>query len=177
MNEDLLPYKLAERAKTIGFDEITLAYYYPACSKTGYALRVELPGDKFIWDYDVIRPFRNSTIKKHSFTAPTFAEVFRWFRKERGYNSYIKEETKGTYRFYVDKFEKKNYVSGNYETYEEAEADCLDKLIKIAEDSMPKESPKEYTKEDLDTFRKFMIQEQNFSKSCLDVFIKEFKKK
>ena len=34
-----------------------------------------------------------------------------------------------------------------------------------------------YSEEDLDTFRKFMIQEQNFSKSCLDVFIKQFKKK
>jgi len=34
-----------------------------------------------------------------------------------------------------------------------------------------------YSEEDLDTFRKFMIQEQNFSKSCLDVFVRQFKKK
>jgi hypothetical protein len=34
-----------------------------------------------------------------------------------------------------------------------------------------------YSEEDLDMFRKFMIQEQNFSKSCLDVFIEQFKKK
>jgi hypothetical protein len=34
-----------------------------------------------------------------------------------------------------------------------------------------------YSEKDLDTFRKFMIQEQNFSKSCLDVFIKKFKRK
>jgi len=34
-----------------------------------------------------------------------------------------------------------------------------------------------YSEEDLDMFRKFMIQEQNFSKSCLDVFIEKFKKK
>jgi hypothetical protein len=34
-----------------------------------------------------------------------------------------------------------------------------------------------YSKEDLDVFRKFMIQEQNFSKSCLDVFVEQFKKK
>ena len=34
-----------------------------------------------------------------------------------------------------------------------------------------------YSEEDLDAFRKFMIQEQNFSKSCLDVFVKQFKKK
>jgi hypothetical protein len=34
-----------------------------------------------------------------------------------------------------------------------------------------------YSEEDLDAFRKFMIQEQNFSKSCLDVFVEQFKKK
>jgi hypothetical protein len=34
-----------------------------------------------------------------------------------------------------------------------------------------------FSEEDLDMLRKFMIQEQNFSKSCLDVFIKQFKKK
>jgi hypothetical protein len=34
-----------------------------------------------------------------------------------------------------------------------------------------------YSEQDLDMFRKFMIQEQNFSKSCLDVFIEQFKNK
>jgi hypothetical protein len=34
-----------------------------------------------------------------------------------------------------------------------------------------------YSEEDLDVFRKFMIQEQNFSKSCLDVFVEQFKNK
>ena len=34
-----------------------------------------------------------------------------------------------------------------------------------------------YSEEDLDSFRKFMIQEQNFSKSCLDVFVKQNKNK
>jgi hypothetical protein len=44
---------------------------------------------------------------------------------------------------------------------------------------IPKEEQdkKLYSEEDLDMFRKFMIQEQNFSKSCLDVFIEQFKKK
>jgi hypothetical protein len=40
-----------------------------------------------------------------------------------------------------------------------------------------KQDKKLYSEEDLDMFRKFMIQEQNFSKSCLDVFIEQFKKK
>lgn len=39
------------------------------------------------------------------------------------------------------------------------------------------QNKKLYSEEDLDAFRKFMIQEQNFSKSCLDVFVEQFKKK
>jgi hypothetical protein len=44
---------------------------------------------------------------------------------------------------------------------------------------IPKEEQdkKLYSEEDLDMLRKFMIQEQNFSKSCLDIFIEQFKKK
>jgi hypothetical protein len=44
-------------------------------------------------------------------------------------------------------------------------------------DYVAKKQERMYSEEDLDTFRKFMIQEQNYSKSCLDVFIKQFKKK
>lgn len=39
------------------------------------------------------------------------------------------------------------------------------------------QNKKLYSEEDLDAFRKFMIQEQNFSKSCLDVFVEQLKKK
>jgi hypothetical protein len=42
---------------------------------------------------------------------------------------------------------------------------------------LKEQDKKLYSEEDLDMFRKFMIQEQNFSKSCLDVFIEQFKKK
>ena len=42
---------------------------------------------------------------------------------------------------------------------------------------LKEQDKKLYSEEDLDMFRKFMIQEQNFSKSCLDVFIEKFKNK
>ena len=58
------------------------------------------------------------------------------------------------------------------------------KGIHISEETLrewaDKEEPKQersYSEEDLDAFRKFMIQEQNFSKSCLDVFVEQLKKK
>jgi len=48
--------------------------------------------------------------------------------------------------------------------------EILPKLFSVQDERM-------YSEKDLDTFRKFMIQEQNFSKSCLDVFVKQFKKR
>jgi hypothetical protein len=48
--------------------------------------------------------------------------------------------------------------------------EILPKLFSVQDERM-------YSEKDLDTFRKFMIQEQNFSKSCLDVFVRQFKKK
>jgi hypothetical protein len=50
--------------------------------------------------------------------------------------------------------------------------------IEIIEQAKEMEKEQQgYSEEDLDAFRKFMIQEQNFSKSCLDLFIKQFKNK
>jgi hypothetical protein len=49
--------------------------------------------------------------------------------------------------------------------------------FKIGIEWQQEQGKNEYSEEDLDMLRKFMIQEQNFSKSCLDVFIEQFKKK
>lgn len=66
-------------------------------------------------------------------TAPTFSQAFRFFRKKYGLNHEIHYAGKeGEYRAFVQ-----NYIYGNNGTnpsvftYEEAELECLRKLIKI----------------------------------------------
>ena len=49
------------------------------------------------------------------------------------------------------------------------------KYIVLGAKWQQQQDKKVYSEEDLDSFRKFMIQEQNFSKSCLDVFVKQLK--
>jgi hypothetical protein len=46
-------------------------------------------------------------------------------------------------------------------------------LIQFGAKWQQEQDNKMYSEEDLDMFRKFMIQEQNFSKHCLDVFIEQ----
>ena len=54
----------------------------------------------------------------------------------------------------------------------------IDRMLFINGAKWQQEQDKKlYSEEDLDMLRKFMIQEQNFSKSCLDVFIEQFKNK
>jgi hypothetical protein len=63
--------------------------------------------------------------------APTWQSAFRWVRTNYGYWSYIKEATKGTCRFYIEKFDEKFFNSDIIDSYEEAELECLKKLIEI----------------------------------------------
>ncbi len=53
----------------------------------------------------------------------------------------------------------------------------MQEIERIVLNMQQEQDKNKYSEEDLDMLRKFMIQEQNFSKSCLDVFIEQFKKK
>jgi hypothetical protein len=104
MEKEFIPYTLALEMKSIGFDEPCFA---------------------FRKDPDMI------FIAEYNQPAPTFSQAFRWFRKKYGYWSYIKEATKGTCRFYIEKFDEKFFNSDIIDSYEEAELECLKKLIEI----------------------------------------------
>jgi hypothetical protein len=66
--------------------------------------------------------------------APTFSQSFRWFREK--YNIISSTRTHFNeeffYEIYVDAMNE--ITSGYYNTYEEAELACLNKLIEIVKD-------------------------------------------
>lgn len=117
MEKEFIPYELAVKLKELGFDEPCLAYYNE--SNSNHDLETTdwwcLPQNDF----------------QYALSAPTFSQAFRWFRGKYDYCSYVKEATKGTYRFYIEKFDEKSFYSARIETYEEAELACLDKLIEL----------------------------------------------
>ena len=69
--------------------------------------------------------------------APLKQQVFRWFREKYGLYanlfSWLHEEELGTYHEY-EIYGNPNgvYGDGKYDTYEEAENNCIDKLLEIA---------------------------------------------
>ena len=131
MEKEFVPYGLALRMKHLGFDEPCLAVF-------------NQEEDLYICHSDSFESedtfYSQQAIEEIGYKclAPTFSQAFRWFREK--YHLYGKVETtsltchfimikevtlKGTLR------ENPKYVT--YNSYEEAELDCLIKLIEIVE--------------------------------------------
>jgi hypothetical protein len=127
MEKEFISYELALRIKQLGFNE--------------NCYRVGNPNGAICWRFmdvagvegvgidDILQVYFDERWAE----IPTFSQSFRWFRENYGYWSYIKEATKGTCRFYIEKFDEKFFNSDIIDSYEEAELTCLEKLIEIVE--------------------------------------------
>jgi hypothetical protein len=129
MEKEFIPYGLALRMKVIGFDEPCFGYYedtgltitFPSTSENGWK-----------WVGNSIIPTKNTS-------APTYSQAFRWFREKYNYHHYIEpihRDGKVQYEYCVvdssddaKEFNEDDIIS----TYEEAELECLKKLIEIVE--------------------------------------------
>lgn len=130
MEKEFVPYKLAVKLKSLGFDEECFGFYNPTVT------------EKVIMNNDSYGGYGLSY--EHIVGAPTFSQAFRWFREEHDLFSkvYIVNFGADEYSFDVyDLFEEKKVYNnfsaggasycGTFDTYEEAELACLDKLIEL----------------------------------------------
>ena len=123
MEKEFIPYQTALDLKELGFDEPCIKYYWT--------------DGMFSKGYE--NPF-NYNKRDNVISSPTFSQAFRWFREK--YNIYteilLDQTTQPKFCFEIYKYED----FGNYEeirigewflyrTYEEAELDCIIKLIEI----------------------------------------------
>lgn len=125
--KEFVPYDLALRLKALGFKERTLTYYEDGKPKLHDAIEG--------WDF-------NSSFLT-CISRPIFSQVFKWFRDKYETISVIEFSNDGEYwkdvKYNVTISEFKyfathdSFVKYGYKTYEEAELDCLVKLIEIIE--------------------------------------------
>lgn len=142
MNKEFSPFPEAFELKQLGFDEPCFGYYdldglqisrhhwYPENKNSSFPLP--------------------DTTNNPKISAPTFAQAFRWFRDKHNIDSwvqpfvmqseigriYLPDET---YSYYI--FKDGEFVSNeaDFNEPEEAELDCLRKLIAIVkEEQQPK---------------------------------------
>jgi hypothetical protein len=121
MEKEFILYEQALALKELGFDEPCFGFYYP--------------NGKFIQIHTI--GFPND--KKNCILAPLYQQAFRWFREKYKLYSHVRE----SYSF-DNTLEFVTQINGSYvnhgivdkpvnrfETHEEAELECLKKLIEI----------------------------------------------
>lgn len=126
MDKEFAPYTESLELKQIGFDEPCFGWY---------------DGEyKDIINYDRTR---NSCgwLNDNSCSSPTFSQAFRWFREKHRIMCVIDFYNDGDiwedtmYSVTISEFEHfkthDTFVQYEYKTYEEAELDCLRKLIDL----------------------------------------------
>ncbi len=121
MKKEFVPYEIALVLKELGFNE--------PCNVS------------FLYNADVLRWKLNNFSTKneypHVVSAPLYQQAFRWFREKYYLDSYLKPEIikgKKSYDFYIwiDNNEDLEIGMYNLATYEEAQIECLKKLIEIS---------------------------------------------
>lgn len=126
MKKEFIPYEQALALKELGFDESCFWLYDEKILKTQ------------------ITPSSNSDFKYIDIVqAPLYQQAFRFFREKYGLIGFISFNEKSTFRVEILPHSniklnsyKEKYFDNNgkmWDTYEEAELECLKKLIEIVE--------------------------------------------
>jgi hypothetical protein len=111
MEKEFVPYEQALALKELGFDEPCIAYY-------------ENNGKNSLLVTDSVN-FTNTDLKVEGISSPLYQQAFKFFREKYELNYVI---VKAESWFYT--INGCNTQEG-FSTYEEAELECLKKLIEI----------------------------------------------
>jgi hypothetical protein len=121
MEKEFVTYELALRMKQLGFDETCCGYY-----------------DHMIKELDTISSEVCERLCKYDthIKAPTFSQAFRWFRDNHGLKSWVQQQEIDAFIYEIRPHVLSDYKEGEiyvYDTHEETETVCLEKLIEIVE--------------------------------------------
>lgn len=118
MEKEFISYEQALALKELGFNEDCFGYYYEGVLVSAILFHNnKKDGEKVV-------------------KAPLYQQAFRWFREKHDLHGEISVDHRNKYFFMMCKFVNKKMVdvedeSEYYNTYEEAEKECLNKLIDI----------------------------------------------
>ena len=117
MEKEFVPYSLALELKELGFDEPC----FGSIDQIGY---IHVKGSK---------SSPRGSMMYNTIDCPTFSQAFRFFREKYKLLSFV--DIDSSYRIYCDdiKFDL-DIDSRIFKTYEEAELECIKKLIEIAKE-------------------------------------------
>ena len=117
MQKEFVPYEQALELKELLFDEPCFGYY-DNIGKLFFNTNGQPVGNDWVWVVPT--------------DAPTFSQAFRWFREKHNIHISICHSVNGKFDCWTNDgnlLENGKYCE--FETYEEAELECLKKLIQI----------------------------------------------
>jgi hypothetical protein len=127
MEKEFVPYDKALRMKALGFDEPCFGKYLSSIQSDWkeFELILEMGMNEEFEDN------RNIYLLEQACSAPTFSQAFRWFREKYLINSWIinAEDNNNAFKPFFRGNNIDEHLVDFYNTYEEAELACLDKLI------------------------------------------------
>jgi hypothetical protein len=118
MEREFVSYEIALALKELGFDEPCFGRWLIITeweAPTG-EIRLQLGAEAESYD-------------KNQCASPLYQQAFRWFREKYNLHSYV-EGSYPWFRFYINS-EDNRYEGHKHSLYEEAELECLKKLIEI----------------------------------------------
>ena len=150
MNKEFVPYEESLALKELGFNEPCFAYFYhhqeykilfdnPNQARDYNSIKIDV-GSIFDHDKEKVKKGLESLGDSVSrlTSVPLYQQAFRWFREnhnmsgEVGINVMEDDE----YCYEIGDVKTRTTVDeGSYKTYEEAELECLKKLIEIVKNN------------------------------------------
>lgn len=143
MEEEFVPYEEALALRDLGFnelcsheynlcdDKIILQYYEDGITNIDLEILTDDINDENMENEDI-------KLIDPSFTAPLYQQAFKWFREKYNIvgeiNSYYSDKEWSFNYDVVTIFKEK--ASDIFNTYEEAELECLKKLIEIVKQKL-----------------------------------------
>lgn len=125
--KDIVPNNEALALKELGFDEPCFGFWNENKEFTSIEFDVYSGGNLF----DLIKNHNNDV----DTNAPTFSQVFRFFREKYSFCGWVQEHYfKGLvfYQYHISRETLLDVISDIYEAHEQAELECVKKLIEIA---------------------------------------------
>lgn len=117
LEKEFVPYEESLALEKLGFDEWCFSFYHNG----------QLYNSEGYYKKD------DNVFPKTEVVAPTFSQVFRFFRENYNLPSNLELLHNGwDYVIYTNIIEETNFNDGPFSTHEEAELACLKRLIKIA---------------------------------------------
>ena len=122
MTKEFVPYEQALALKELGFDEPCIGWYNP---QVNYK---KVTTDRY-WAFHLTGEWENFK------PSPLYQQAFKWFREKHGVYTEIFVDDDKTFGFMITHFTSEGRVDSpvkyGHITYEEAELECLKKLIEI----------------------------------------------